>query len=130
MRTRSSRHRETAGRSSGSALWRNRCAADAPTSAAASSRLGGMVCSPPSRGTMNKPTIWHTAALGVAGVAALRAHRGQYEQVQIGLEQVLDRLERGEIRPEHALPGSPVNAFVRLADEIRSFMSPGAPPRG
>src|SRR5207253_3042170 len=65
-----------------------------------------------------------------AAAAALRAHRGQYEQVQIGLEQVLDRLERGEIRPEHALPGSPVNAFVRLADEIRSFMSPGAPPRG
>ena len=49
---------------------------------------------------------------------------------QIGLEQVLDRLERGEIRPEHALPGSRVNAFVRLADEIRSLMSPGTPPRG
>src|SRR5207253_2308149 len=69
-------------------------------------------------------------ALGVAAVAALRAQRGQYEQVQIGLEQVLDRLERGEIRPEHALPGSRVNAFVRLADEIRSLMSPGTPPRG
>ena len=68
--------------------------------------------------------------MGAAVVAALRAHRGQYEQVQIGLEQVLDRLERGEIRPEHALPGSRVNAFARLADEIRSFMSPGAPPRG
>jgi hypothetical protein len=51
--------------------------------------------------------------------------------VQIGLEQVLYRLERGEIRPEHALPGSRVNTFTRLADEIRSFMSPPpAPPRG
>jgi len=77
------------------------------------------------------PFAWGpAAALGVAAVAALRAQRGQYEQVQIGLEQVLDRLERGEIRPEHALPGSRVNAFVRLADEIRSLMSPGTPPRG
>src|SRR5438046_2219622 len=77
------------------------------------------------------PFAWApAAALGVAAAAALRAQRSQYEQVQIGLEQVLDRLERGEIRPEHALPGSRVNAFVRLADEIRSLMSPGTPPRG
>jgi len=77
------------------------------------------------------PFAWApAAALAAAAVAALRAHRAQYEQVHIGLEQVLDRLERGEIRPEHALPGSRVNAFVRLADEIRSLMSPGTPPRG
>src|SRR5438270_339507 len=77
------------------------------------------------------PFAWAPAvALGAAAVAALGAQRRQYEQVQIGIEQVLDRLERGEIRPEHALPGSRVNAFVRLADEIRSLISPGAPPRG
>ena len=77
------------------------------------------------------PFAWGpVVVLGAAAVAALRAHRGQYEQVQIGLEQVLDRLERGEIRPEHALPESRVNTFVRLADEIRSLISPGAPPRG
>jgi hypothetical protein len=76
------------------------------------------------------PFAWApAAAAGAAAVAALRAQRGQYEQVELGLEQVLDRLERGEIRPEHALPGLRVNAFVRLADEIRSFMSPGTPPR-
>src|SRR2546421_3559064 len=67
------------------------------------------------------PFAWApAAALGVAAVAALRAQRGQYEQVQIGLEPVLDRLERGEIPPEHALPGARVNAFARPAREIRS----------
>jgi len=62
------------------------------------------------------------AVLGVGAVVALRSHRAQYEKIQLGLEQVLDRLERGEIKPEHALPGQhgpKVSAFVRIADEIR-----------
>jgi hypothetical protein len=45
--------------------------------------------------------------------------RAQHEQIEVGLEQVLDRLERGEIRPEHALPGPRASAFQRIADEIR-----------
>lgn len=45
--------------------------------------------------------------------------RAQDEQIVVGLEQVLDRLERGEIRPEHALPGPRASAFLRIADEIR-----------
>jgi hypothetical protein len=49
----------------------------------------------------------------------LATHRGENERVQVALEQVLDRLERGEIRPEHALPGPRASAFVRIADEIR-----------
>src|SRR5438309_1252361 len=44
------------------------------------------------------------AALGVTALFVARRHRPQNERVQVGLEQVLDRLERGEIRPEHALP--------------------------
>jgi hypothetical protein len=52
-------------------------------------------------------------------VAALRSHRLQNEQIQIGLEQVLDRLERGEIKPQHALPGQKPGPFERIADEIR-----------
>ncbi len=59
------------------------------------------------------------AVLGVGALAALRSHRIQYEKIQLGLEQVLDRLERGEIKPEHALPGQKASAFVRIADEIR-----------
>ena len=59
------------------------------------------------------------ALLAVAAVPVLAAHRGQNEKVQVALEQVLDRLERGEIRAEHALPGPRASAFVRIADEIR-----------
>ena len=58
-------------------------------------------------------------ALGPAAVAVLRSHRLQHEQIQIGLDQVLDRLERGEIKPEHTLPGLKTSPFVRIADEIR-----------
>ena len=70
--------------------------------------------------------------LGVwaAAAAVARRHRPENERVQVALEQVLDRLERGEIRPEHQLPGVRAGAFVRLADEIRTLMNPGAPPRG
>ncbi len=57
--------------------------------------------------------------LAPGAAAILRSHRVQHEHVQIGLEQVLDRLERGEIKAEHALPGPKMNTFVRIADEIR-----------
>jgi hypothetical protein len=67
--------------------------------------------------------------LGAAALVATRTHRAQDEKVQIGLEQVLDRLERGEIKREHTLPSPRVGAFVRIADEIRTLMNPGAPPR-
>jgi hypothetical protein len=57
--------------------------------------------------------------LGAGALTAARRHRPDNERIVVGLEQVLDRLERGEIRPDHALRGTPANAFVRLADEIR-----------
>jgi hypothetical protein len=59
------------------------------------------------------------ALFALGAMPILAAHRGQNERVQVALEQVLDRLERGEIRPEHALPGPRASAFVRIADEIR-----------
>src|SRR2546430_10923078 len=40
------------------------------------------------------------AGLGIAAILVARRHRGQNERIQVGLEQVLDRLERGEIRPD------------------------------
>jgi hypothetical protein len=55
----------------------------------------------------------------VGALPVLTGHRKQNERVQVALEQVLDRLERGEIRPEHALPGPRGSAFVRITDEIR-----------
>jgi hypothetical protein len=57
----------------------------------------------------------------VLGVTVLRRHRGENEKIQVGLEQVLDRLERGEVRVPSALPG-PGGPFVRIADEIRKAL--------
>ncbi|HXF96604.1 MAG TPA: hypothetical protein VNI61_10955, partial [Gemmatimonadales bacterium] len=60
------------------------------------------------------------AAAGVfLGALVARSHRAPNERTAVALEQVLDRLERGEIRPEHALPGPRASAFVRMAEEIR-----------
>jgi hypothetical protein len=64
--------------------------------------------------------VFPMVGFGLAGLAVLLfAHSGQLEKLQVGLEQVLDRLERGEIRPEHALPRPRPSAFVRIAEEIR-----------
>jgi hypothetical protein len=51
--------------------------------------------------------------------AIARHHRVENERVQIGMEQVLDRLERGEIRAEHALPASHQHPLERIADQVR-----------
>jgi len=59
------------------------------------------------------------ALFSLGALSVLAGHRPQSERIQVGLEQVLDRLERGEIRPEHALPGPRASAFLRIADEIR-----------
>jgi hypothetical protein len=70
------------------------------------------------------------AAAWVAALAVARRHRRENDRIQVGLEQVLDRVERGEIRPEHTLPGSRANTFVRIAEEFRkAFDTPGARPR-
>jgi len=61
------------------------------------------------------------ALAGAVGFPVLvaRKHRRKAEQVQIALEQVLDRLERGEIRPRPQLPGPRASAFMRIASEIK-----------
>ena len=58
------------------------------------------------------------AALALA-IGLARRHRQENERIQIGLEQVLDRLERGDLKPDRALPGQKASTFVRIADEIR-----------
>ncbi len=57
--------------------------------------------------------------MAVAALAIARRHAPENERIQIGLEQVLDRLERSEIRADHQIPGPRASAFVRIADEIR-----------
>jgi len=62
------------------------------------------------------------AAGGLAGLAVARTHRTASARVEVGLEQVLDRLERGEIRAEHALPGPRSSPLARMAEEIKKTL--------
>lgn len=58
-----------------------------------------------------------------------RQHRSDNERIHVSLEQVLDRLERGEIRDNPLLPGA--HPFVRIAEEVRkAFENPRPRPRG
>jgi len=55
-----------------------------------------------------------------------RTYRGANERLQIALEQVLDRLERGDIRSpsQGILPGAS-QTFARIAEEVRkAFETP------
>src|SRR6266702_3495240 len=68
----------------------------------------------------------------LAATLVARTYRAANERVQIALEQVLDRLERGETRTASspaALPGA--QAFVRIAEEVRkAFENPRPKTRG
>lgn len=68
--------------------------------------------------------------LALAAVAYGRGHRRDIERVHVGLEQLLDRLERGETRPDARSGGAGASALGRIADELRGLMNPGPPPRG
>ena len=66
----------------------------------------------------------------IGGAAIARAHRSANERVQIGLEQVLDRLERGggDVRGASGQASLP---FVRIAEEVRKvFENPKPKTRG
>lgn len=63
------------------------------------------------------------AAAVVAPFVASRMQRNRNVQMQMALEQVLDRLEHGEIKPKHVGSGPP--PFMRIADEIRNAITEG-----
>jgi hypothetical protein len=66
--------------------------------------------------------------LTLGGTAIARTHRGANERVQIGLEQALDRLERGDVR---GASGQAALPFVRIAEEVRKvFENPKPKARG
>lgn len=71
------------------------------------------------------------AAVGVPiALAIARHHRADNERIHVAMEQVLDRLERAEIRSEQALPPA-AHTFVRIAEEVRkAFENPRPKPRG
>ncbi len=72
-----------------------------------------------------------SGAMALGAVRTARAHSAQNERVQVAMEQVLDRLERGEIRTEHALPGGGPrpSAFGRIADEVLKVIEGQVPRR-
>jgi hypothetical protein len=78
-------------------------------------------------------TLVPGVGLTLAGGVVTRTYRGANERLQLALEQVLDRLERGEIRStpnQGALPGVP-QTFARIADEVRkAFENPRPRTRG
>ena len=67
------------------------------------------------------------AGLTLGGAMIARTHRGANERMQVGLEQVLDRLERGDTR---GAPSQTALPFVRIAEEVRKvFENPKPKPR-
>lgn len=68
--------------------------------------------------------------LVLAALAYGRGHRRDNERIHVALEQLLDRLERGEVRVEPRLVGPGVSTLGRIADELRTLIHPGPPPRG
>ena len=67
-------------------------------------------------------------ALTLGGAAVARTYRGANERMQVALEQILDRLERGDVRSSSpgVLPGT--QTFVKIAEEVRKvFETPPKP---
>ena len=65
--------------------------------------------------------------LTAGGAMVARTHRRANERLQVGLEQVLDRLERGDVRGSSGQASLP---FVRIAEEVRKvFENPKPKPR-
>jgi hypothetical protein len=86
------------------------------------------------------PALVVTVALVPLGAAAAalplatRQHRRRAGRTQLALEQVLDRLERGEIKPQHRSEPRGMFAFGRVAFEIRRAITEASeasrrPPR-
>ncbi len=70
--------------------------------------------------------------LTLGGAMVARTYRSANERMQVALEQVLDRLERGDARgapSQTALPGA--DTFARIAEEVRKvFDNPKPKTRG
>jgi hypothetical protein len=52
-------------------------------------------------------------------IAIMRSRRGQIEEFQVALEQILDRLQHGDVEPQPPRRIGGVSVVDRIADEIR-----------
>jgi hypothetical protein len=59
-----------------------------------------------------------------AGIGVSRSYAPVAGRVQLGLERALDHLERGEVKPTHALPGSPAGIMGTVLSEVRKALRP------
>jgi len=66
-------------------------------------------------------TFVPAVGLTLGGVMVARTYRGANERMHVALEQVLDRLERGEIRGSSSQGALP-ETFARIADEVRKAL--------
>jgi len=63
--------------------------------------------------------------LTLGGAAVARTYRGANERMQVALEQILDRLERGEVRSSSPGVLPVTQTFVKIAEEVRkAFETP------
>jgi hypothetical protein len=68
------------------------------------------------------PVVAVVAALA-SGATIARAHRNVADRMQLALEQVLDRLEHGEIRLRHQPDAPRPSPLLRIADEVRAAIA-------
>ena len=66
--------------------------------------------------------------LTLGGAAVARTYRGANERMQVALEQILDRLERGDVRSSSPGVLPVTQTFVKIAEEVRkAFETPPKP---
>ncbi len=58
------------------------------------------------------------------GYGAFRSYRPIAERTKLGLERVLDQLERGEVKPVHRVPDGGHRVWEVLAHEVRKALKP------
>jgi hypothetical protein len=85
--------------------------------------VGTLLIAAPGVGAIGLIGLVPIGAAGAAPILASRVQRTRNGHMQLALEQVIDRLEAGEIKPKHRDSGPA--PFIRIADEIRNAIKEG-----
>jgi hypothetical protein len=73
----------------------------------------------PALGALFPWVLLPVTIMTVIAAAHVRGQRAENERLQVALEQGLDRLERGELRPDPRLGGPATATLGRIADELK-----------